>query len=174
MNKTLLILAVLASACGVDTALPSCASLGCPVSPSGSPDVWTPCTDDVCFCGAPEVEACTPATGDPHVYVVGSTHATIACGQTLYVGVRVDVRVARITFVVSRLLPDAPAFDGTLSGLTHWVSVDGASDKILVLFDGGQRTTAPPVSCSAGIVTVLYSPASGLTIVFTPETGGRK
>lgn len=30
----------------------SCADLGCPVAPSGTPDVWTPCTGNQCWCWA--------------------------------------------------------------------------------------------------------------------------
>lgn len=39
---------------------PSCASLGCPDSPSGSPIQWEPCTGEICYCGAPVAQACTP------------------------------------------------------------------------------------------------------------------
>jgi len=37
---------------GQPQCFPSCASLGCPLAPSGTPDVWSPCTDDraVCWC----------------------------------------------------------------------------------------------------------------------------
>lgn len=39
--------------CGADTApTPTCASLGCPIAASGSPDrgAWEPCDDGVCWC----------------------------------------------------------------------------------------------------------------------------
>lgn len=29
---------------------PTCADLGCPVAPSGSPELWEPCTTSVCWC----------------------------------------------------------------------------------------------------------------------------
>jgi hypothetical protein len=29
---------------------PACIDIGCPDAPSGSPDIWTPCADPVCFC----------------------------------------------------------------------------------------------------------------------------
>lgn len=32
---------------------PACASLGCPAEPSGTPETWSPCTDDLCWCGSP-------------------------------------------------------------------------------------------------------------------------
>jgi hypothetical protein len=38
---------------------PTCAELGCPFAPSGSPEQWTPCADDLCWCGSPAVQ-CVP------------------------------------------------------------------------------------------------------------------
>lgn len=39
---------------------PSCASLGCPLEPSGSPELWEPCAGATCWCGAPIAEECEP------------------------------------------------------------------------------------------------------------------
>lgn len=35
-----------------------CSTLGCPLKPSGSPDIWEPCPDDWawCYCGSPAVQ----------------------------------------------------------------------------------------------------------------------
>ena len=54
MMKTILFLLVLSSCgCG-DDALPSCADLGCPHRPSGSPEIWEPCpSGEVCWCRNP-------------------------------------------------------------------------------------------------------------------------
>ncbi len=30
--------------------LPSCASLGCPVAPSGTEGLWSPCDGEACYC----------------------------------------------------------------------------------------------------------------------------
>ncbi len=39
--------------------LPTCAELGCPIAPSGSPDQWEPCDDGgICWCGVPAL-TCT-------------------------------------------------------------------------------------------------------------------
>lgn len=65
MRRMLLAVLVVAVGCG-DDALPWCVDLGCPFRPSGSPEIWTPCEDDVCFCrdsrlaDTPSV-ACAPA-----------------------------------------------------------------------------------------------------------------
>lgn len=40
--------------------VPSCAALGCPIEPSGNPELWEPCADTMCWCGAPIAEECTP------------------------------------------------------------------------------------------------------------------
>lgn len=32
---------------------PSCADLGCVARPSGSPNIWTPCTTELCWCRNP-------------------------------------------------------------------------------------------------------------------------
>lgn len=37
------------------TPLPSCADLGCPYKPSGSPLIWEPCFAEQCWCGSPAV-----------------------------------------------------------------------------------------------------------------------
>lgn len=37
---------------------PSCAALGCPTEPSGNPELWEPCADTMCWCGAPIAEEC--------------------------------------------------------------------------------------------------------------------
>jgi hypothetical protein len=49
---------VYAAGCA-DDATPSCAALGCPTAPSGNPELWEPCVDATCWCGAP-AEECTP------------------------------------------------------------------------------------------------------------------
>lgn len=41
--------------------LPSCADLGCPFAPSGTPDIWSPCPDDVCYCGPLLNQQCSRA-----------------------------------------------------------------------------------------------------------------
>ncbi len=75
------VVVVVVSGCGVDTAEPTCASLGCPVAASGSPElhVWTPCDDAMCWCSdvrrptAPP-RACTriPCATDAPLCAAGS------------------------------------------------------------------------------------------------------
>lgn len=44
----------------------SCASLGCPLKPSGSSSIWVPCTVTFpCFCGNPAVRCVQPAPQQP-------------------------------------------------------------------------------------------------------------
>lgn len=59
--QTVAVLTALLLASCVDTApLPACTTLGCTSAPSGSPDTWEPCTDAVCFCGAPSLACEAP------------------------------------------------------------------------------------------------------------------
>lgn len=73
MKTVLIVLMLLAlGACSGDD-LPTCAEMGCRWAASGSPDHWSPCTSDVCWCntGPPghlsdEVSSCsrTPCAAD--------------------------------------------------------------------------------------------------------------
>lgn len=36
-----------------DPQFPSCAVLGCVSRPSGTPNIWTPCNTELCYCGNP-------------------------------------------------------------------------------------------------------------------------
>jgi hypothetical protein len=63
-----LLMLLFGCAAGDDTVPPSCASLGCPQAPSGSPDAWSPCDEHSaeCYCvTARTVEACDPERGGP-------------------------------------------------------------------------------------------------------------
>lgn len=54
------VLAVALIGCVDPAPMPTCASLGCPSAPSGTDDIWTPCTDDVCWCRTTiDVEECS-------------------------------------------------------------------------------------------------------------------
>jgi hypothetical protein len=43
-------IAFVAACTDEDDGPPSCAELGCPDAPSGSPDEWSPCLDGECYC----------------------------------------------------------------------------------------------------------------------------
>lgn len=68
MRHILLATLVLLAGC-MDTTeapLPRCETLGCPLAPSGTDGLWSPCTGEVCYCrdsnsvGAPDTE-CVPS-----------------------------------------------------------------------------------------------------------------
>lgn len=52
--------------CDVDdpAPTPTCAALGCPDAPSGSPEHWEPCAADECYCPTDDGEALACARGD--------------------------------------------------------------------------------------------------------------
>lgn len=50
MRAILMILAVSFAACGGEPDLPTCAELSCRWAASGTPDHWTPCFTDKCWC----------------------------------------------------------------------------------------------------------------------------
>jgi hypothetical protein len=58
--RALLVVGLVYAAGCTDDATPSCAALGCPTEPSGNPELWEPCNDTTCWCGAPVAEECTP------------------------------------------------------------------------------------------------------------------
>lgn len=59
--KALVIVVVLVVPACTDEPYPSCIDIGCPDAPSGTPDIWSPCTEQLCYCRAEntDVEACT-------------------------------------------------------------------------------------------------------------------
>ncbi len=60
-SPVLILVAIFAyTASCADDDLPSCAALGCPIAPSVNPELWEPCGDATCWCGAPVAQECEP------------------------------------------------------------------------------------------------------------------